>query len=251
LLIPAVIASFTKEHVHEKLIELGLLEELEEFRAGRPLLASRMGELDQAKVQQAREIRIQSCLQLPLEIEHVIFVNDMATLERANQAILNIVDSAGQEVVTRGGEHVRLIPMVGLDVEWKFETPEAEEEVPQGAALLQIATYSHVLLFDLFTASSNAELQAAMDRVLTELFTNPLIVKVGFAFDKADIQMLARHSEMKFHQKVSSHVDMNEVTRTVMDRPCKSLSDGCARFLNKPLCKTQQVRVVLVYGIQA
>ncbi|KAL0026717.1 hypothetical protein WJX79_006852 [Trebouxia sp. C0005] len=83
-------------------------------------------------------------------------------------SVLFVVDEA---MISRAREILQGVTMVGLDVEWKPNT--TEEQNP--ASILQVATHSQVLLFDMLRLQESQ----ALDTCLTTLLQSSSVVKLG------------------------------------------------------------------------
>lgn len=95
-------------------------------------------------------------------------------------------------------EHLRSLigkEMVGMDCEWR---PQMSKFDPTRPALLQLSDDKAAYLVDLVALSNNSRL----NQLLTELFTNPCTILIGFGF-RSDLDMLAKHLPyMSFYRKI-------------------------------------------------
>ena len=111
-------------------------------------------------------------LQLPLPLDRVCLVCDLATLEQVEAHFSRLQSPGGCNVV------------VAVDAEWR------EGANVTGASILQIATNSHVFIVDFLADWSDPVARNRLKDFLSAVFGRRDIIKVGWDFGKADMQQL-------------------------------------------------------------
>ena len=91
-------------------------------------------------------------------------------------------------------------PIVGMDSEWRPTMTKFDSMRP---ALLQLSDETTAYLVDLVALAANP----LLDNILTEIFTNPNTLCIGFSF-KSDLDVFERHfPTMKFYKMFTNFID--------------------------------------------
>lgn len=118
----------------------------------------------------------------------------------------------------------------------------------------QVATSSEVFLFDLPALGGGwsgggrgaksgptvgVELNRRFDKIISALFEDPSIVKLGFAFHQ-DLQLLRKcWPQARGFRRMVSLLDVGPLSAQALGRSNSSLSKTCQAWLGKPLDKTE------------
>ena len=125
--------------------------------------------------------------------------------------------------------------MIGMDSEWRPVMSRVEATRP---ALLQLSDETTAFLIDLVALANNP----VLDHVLTEIFTNPDSLCLGFSF-KSDLEIFSRHfPQMNFYRRIANFLDV----QTYFARVCAMASQcGLAKVTQHihqvKLCKGEQM----------
>lgn len=109
---------------------------------------------------------------------------------------------------------------------------------PTRPALLQLSSDTTAFLVDLIALSNNKTL----NQVLTDLFTHPGTIMIGFGF-KSDLDMLAKClPQMSFYRTIASFIDLQWYYSRVMTASTQAgLAKVCKDVLGVELCKGEQM----------
>ena len=122
-------------------------------------------------------------------------------------------------------------PIVGMDSEWRPTMTKFDSMRP---ALLQLSDENTAYLVDLVALAASP----LLDNILTEIFTHPETLCIGFSF-KSDLDVFARHfPSMKFYKLFTNFID----AQTYYGKVCiASNQSGLAKvtkhLLNLEMCK--------------
>ncbi|KAJ1470654.1 hypothetical protein T484DRAFT_3589234 [Baffinella frigidus] len=147
------------------------------------------------KVAAAREAKTLRYLSLPphLPLERVLWVNSPGTLAEALRTLTDTITDARAHPPSTWELHPEGVVSVGLDVEWKPAWQRGAPDRP--ASILQASTPTRVMIFDLiWAAGEEGEANghaAELDKVLTLLFREDSLLKIGFDFIRNDLEKLA------------------------------------------------------------
>ena len=91
--------------------------------------------------------------------------------------------------------------MVGMDSEWRPTLSKYDGTRP---ALFQLSDANTAYLIDLVALANSP----VLDSVLTEIFTHPQTLCIGFSF-KSDLEIFSRHfPTMKFYKLFANFIDV-------------------------------------------
>ena len=155
------------------------------------------------RIQPQTNLQMWNCVR-----ECVTVVDSCITLDMAAADILGSAASAG------GDPHP--LQFLGVDSEWEFSLNTGPQNTnskyfTSGASLLQVATLRHTWLFDMTALGRNAKgrgdaphtVQAK--ELLSAIFASPHLIKVGWAFDKSDTNMLRSSAGGRFSAGASTY----------------------------------------------
>lgn len=146
---------------------------------------------------------------------------------------------------------------VGIDAEWPAFSGMHNKGVTE-CSILQIACADRVFVFDMRVLSpypfrqmkkKDAQLSELARRSLFQLFNDPNIVKVGWDFNKADLQVLQAASQGYFRAcftEINSLLDLQTLLAAyksdyALETDMQALSRGCEYFLGRKVNKFEQL----------
>ena len=132
-----------------------------------------------------------------------------------------------------------------------------QKGVPE-CSILQIACADRVFIFDMRvlspypfrqTKKKDAQLSELARRSLFQLFNDPNIVKIGWDFDKADLQVLQAASQGYFRAcftEINGLLDLQTLLAAYksdygLETDMQALSRGCEYFLGRKVNKFEQL----------
>jgi pentatricopeptide repeat protein len=127
-------------------------------------------------------------LQLSHFSQRLVLVDNLEALREAQVVFEELMRAGGEAAAVRaaegnGGRSEELLPVVALDSEWRpFNSPLSAGR--NNCSLLQLATASHIFLFDLMVLepgwpSSASELQELYSATVGSLFAHEAVLKIG------------------------------------------------------------------------
>ena len=135
--------------------------------------------LDDMPVDQFGPVSEGQCLKLPSHVQ-VKFIGNQADCQQLRSLI---------------GK-----PIIGMDSEWRPTMTKFDNMRP---ALLQLSDENTAYLIDLVALAANH----VLDEILTQIFTNPNSLCIGFSF-KSDLDVFARHfPTMQFYKLFTNFID--------------------------------------------
>ncbi len=129
-------------------------------------------------------------------------------------------------------------PMIGLDTE---SPPVRRRGAPNHVAWLQLASVGTAALFDLVALAADTELAQAADKLLTSLFDEPGLIKLGQSFGD-DLRLLKRgYPAWGAWRSMRNLLDASVPYREVVGKARKgsqlvSLAKLSAYALGRPMC---------------
>lgn len=107
---------------------------------------------------------------------------------------------------------------------------------------MQVATKDEVFIFDLHAlchGGPSHSLVPQFDYIVETLFSNPNVIKLGFAF-KQDVKNLCQSwPKVRGFRCMMGLLDVGKVSKVVLEKNNPSLSKTCEAWLGKPLDKTE------------
>ena len=128
--------------------------------------------------------------------------------------------------------------MIGLDTE---SPPVRRRGAPNHVAWLQLASVGTAALFDLAALAADTELAQAADKLLTALFEEPGLIKLGQSFGD-DLRLLKRgYPAWGAWRSMRNLLDVSVPYREVVGKARKgsqlvSLAKLSAYALGRPMC---------------
>mmetsp|Transcript_7293 Transcript_7293/g.12318 ORF Transcript_7293/g.12318 Transcript_7293/m.12318 type:complete len:166 (+) Transcript_7293:51-548(+) len=97
--------------------------------------------------------------------------------------------------------------VIGVDAEWRPSFTQFERGF--GPAIIQISSYTHAFIVDIFTLKQSEKL----DLLLSQIFSHPDTIIAGFSFH-SDLSMFRDyHGNMKFIQTIPQLLDLQSLYR--------------------------------------
>lgn len=215
--------------------------------------------IEDSLIEEQRLLESSQYLAFPLPVSHICVVDSFATLALAKSILL---------APFQPEEDIRF---VGIDSEW-FASARKPPLFP-GASILQVSTSDQSFIFDMYAFASPrpmnlsssgsgrkegfSPLQEEARSILYSLFSNPRIIKVGWAFNNCDIDMLSKAGNGVFRDTFNDMHGFLELSNMVTDLRAVTnkspltkgkkrgmglgLSDGCLELLGKPLNKGERM----------
>lgn len=228
-------------HLFQCLVKASMFDEADEvFQKFR--LVGLVEQVSALQREQQQQSRLSTYLGLPVPADRVVVVSDLASLDTAFLA-LGLVQPYRRQT----GEAVSELScplLVGVDVEWRAEILRKDQVASggSGASLLQVATATDILLFDLPVLARPATRTRTLV-LLQQLFGSADIVKLVWSFDKNDLRMLRLAASEAFKsafRHLNGIFELCNVMEGAVKGKLPSLSEACHRSLGRPLDKSQQ-----------
>eukprot|EP00051_Salpingoeca_urceolata_P009457 m.114819 g.114819 ORF g.114819 m.114819 type:complete len:1045 (+) comp16314_c1_seq1:508-3642(+) len=176
--------------------------------------------IDEAFAEEARARFLETHVQLPFAHERIVMVDDADKLAQAAAQLLRSSTDAPPKIV-------------GFDAEWKPSMGTKDHCHPM--SILQCAVGTSVFIFDLLRLAP-----ALYGPVLTSLFEDERIIKVGFAVE-GDVSRLHAIPWPEHGPNIISLLDARDYANAVAPGWGRSLSDLCKTCLKRELSKVDRI----------
>ena len=126
--------------------------------------------------------------------------------------------------------------MIGIDTEWRPTLTQFEEVIRPG--LIQLSNENTAYLIDIVNLNKNP----ALDAMLSQIFTHPDSLIIGFCFH-GDLELLADHlPDMHFYKTFTNFIDAQAYftkIQKLVNNMTPGLSTVAKTLFGKDICKQE------------